>query len=70
MKKIFACLLVFYLLFSCSYAVRVKGYYKSSSGTYVMPHHRTAPDSSKWNNYSTKGNVNPYTGKRGIKNAY
>ncbi len=34
-------------------------------GSYVQPHKRSAPDKSKSNNYSTKGNVNPYTGKPG-----
>lgn len=44
----------------------VKGH-TTKKGTYVAPHKRTAPDSSKRNNYSTKGNVNPYTGKKGTK---
>ena len=42
----------------------VNGYYKSN-GTYVQPHYRSDPDSSVSNNWSTKGNVNPYTGKTG-----
>lgn len=46
--------------------VHVRGYYRKD-GTYVAPHYRTAPDSSRSNNYSHKGNVNPYTGKRGTK---
>jgi hypothetical protein len=41
-----------------------KGYTKKN-GTYVAPSHKTSPDKSKANNYSTKGNVNPYTGKKG-----
>lgn len=44
----------------------VRGYTKKD-GTYVAPHHRTSPDSSKNNNWSTKGNENPYTGKPGTK---
>lgn len=44
----------------------VKGYAKKD-GTYVAPHYRTAPDSNPYNNYSTTGNVNPYTGKEGTK---
>lgn len=47
--------------------VSVKGH-TTKSGTYVQPHHRTAPDGTKSNNWSTKGNVNPYTGKTGTKN--
>jgi len=34
-------------------------------GTYVQQHRQTNPDHSKANNWSTKGNVNPYTGKQG-----
>lgn len=44
--------------------VHVKGYVRKD-GTYVQPHYRTAPDSTISNNYSTKGNVNPYTGEAG-----
>ncbi|MBU3146955.1 hypothetical protein [Clostridium sp. CF012] len=44
--------------------VNVKGYY-TKNGTYVKPHYRTSPDSTLNNNWSTKGNVNPYTGKEG-----
>jgi len=48
-------------------AVAVKGYY-SKVGTYVQPHMRSAPNGSKADNWSTKGNVNPYTGLEGTKN--
>lgn len=41
--------------------------YTRSNGTYVRPSHATNPDSTKNNNYSTRGNVNPYTGKIGTK---
>jgi hypothetical protein len=37
-------------------------------GTYVPGHRQTNPDNSKQNNWSTKGNVNPYTGKAGTRN--
>jgi hypothetical protein len=42
----------------------VSGYLRSD-GTYVAPHHRSAPDSSTLNNWSTAGNANPYTGAVG-----
>jgi hypothetical protein len=42
--------------------VSVSGYYRKS-GTYVAPHYRSDPDTSFSNNWSTKGNYNPYTGK-------
>lgn len=44
----------------------VKGYTRKD-GTYVPPSHATNPDGSKYNNWSHKGNVNPYTGKEGTK---
>ena len=48
-------------------AVHVKGYYRSN-GTYVQPHYRSSPNGTTLDNYSTKGNVNPYTGKEGTVN--
>jgi len=44
--------------------VGVRGYYRKD-GTYVRPHHRTRANSSQSDNYSYRGNVNPYTRKRG-----
>lgn len=44
----------------------VRGY-TTKNGTYVAPHRQTNPNSTKRDNYSTKGNVNPYTGKAGTK---
>jgi hypothetical protein len=41
--------------------------YTKSSGTRVDSHHRTTPDGGFSNNYSTKGNTNPYTGKAGTR---
>lgn len=71
MKKITSILttliLMLILILPYPYAwsvVRVRGYTKRN-GTYVAPHHRTNPDTTKLNNWSTKGNMNPYTGKEG-----
>ena len=44
--------------------IRVSGYYKKN-GTYVQPYFRTTPNPTNLDNFSTKGNVNPYTGKPG-----
>ena len=73
MKKLIgimlSALIVFAILNSHAYAKssnRVRGYTKKS-GKYVAPHRKTNPDKSKYNNYSTKGNYNPYTGKEGTK---
>lgn len=45
---------------------RVRGYIKSN-GTYVQPHYKTTPNRSKADNYSSRGNYNPFTGKKGYK---
>src|SRR5262245_19450305 len=47
----------------------VRGYVRKD-GTYVQPHFRAAPDGNVWNNYSTRGNVNPYTGQPGTTVPY
>lgn len=51
-------------------SVRVRGYTRKSTGTYVYPSRRTSPNHTKIDNYSTKGNYNPYTGKVGHSKAY
>lgn len=48
---------------------RVRGYTRSD-GTYVAPHMQTNPNSTKTDNWSSKPNVNPYTGKRGTIDPY
>lgn len=76
MKKLISTFLItLAILFSVGFAVpksadaavRVRGYIKSN-GTYVAPHYRSSPDSSKLNNWSAKGNYNIYTGKKGSRN--
>ncbi len=42
----------------------VKPYVKND-GTYVEGHHRSAPNSNRFDNYNSQGNSNPYTGERG-----
>lgn len=44
--------------------------YVRSDGTYVQGHMRSDPDGSRLNNWSTRGNVNPYTGQPGYKDPY
>jgi hypothetical protein len=48
--------------------VHVHGYTKKD-GTVVKPYTRTHENSTQRDNFSTKGNVNPYTGKVGTKTA-
>ena len=49
-----------------SQSTQVKSYVKKD-GTYVQSARRTTPDKNFNNNYSTKGNSNPYTGKQGSR---
>lgn len=46
--------------------VSVRGYFRRD-GTFVQPHHRSAPDGNVYNNWSTKGNINPFSGKEGTR---
>ena len=73
MKKVlFLALVLSFVSFSRAEAktVYVKSYYKPSTGTFVSPSYRTSPNSTKLDNYSTKGNYNPYSGKSGKVNIY
>ena len=47
-------------------AARVRGYSRRN-GTYIQPHYRSNPNSYKWDNWSSRGNTNPWTGKRGYR---
>lgn len=46
--------------------VRVRGYV-TKRGRYVGSYHRTSPNKTKADNYSTKGQINPWNGKAGSK---
>lgn len=46
--------------------VNVRGHVKKD-GTYVPPHQRTAPNSTRDDNWTTRGNVNPNTGEIGTR---
>ena len=50
-----------------AHATHVRGHYRSN-GTYVNGYNRTRSNYTKVDNYSTRGNYNPYTGKRGTVN--
>jgi hypothetical protein len=61
-------LIAFVLLCSACCVARadqyVPGHYRSN-GTYVQPYHRSSRDNSFNNNWSTRPNINPYTGRQG-----
>lgn len=44
----------------------VNGYYRSD-GTYVQPHYRSDRNDSYNDNWSVRGNTNPYTGQSGTR---
>ncbi|MBB5737476.1 opacity protein-like surface antigen [Xanthomonas arboricola] len=71
MKKAKIVLAVVVALASASVCAqtRVNGYHRAD-GTYVQPHYRSAANSTTLDNYSTRGNVNPYTGKIGTVDPY
>lgn len=62
--KTLLCLIIGSLALSAYADKSVKGYTKKD-GTVVAPYHKTEPNGRKDDNYSSKGNVNPYTGKKG-----
>lgn len=55
--------------YSNSRSTAVRGSVNRKTGTYKAPYRRTVPNSTQKDNYSTKGNQNPWTGKRGTKGA-
>lgn len=68
-KLIFAVLaLAFLTVFSTeAFAYRyTRGHYRSN-GTYVQTYRSSSPDGIRWNNWSSRGNVNPFTGRRGSR---
>lgn len=77
MKKFLFGLITLALIFSFSLSIapnaealqRVKGY-TTKRGTYVAPHFKSSPNKSKFDNFSTKGNINPFNGKKGTVNPF
>lgn len=66
-KSILAFVVSLLLLAPAAFAqTKVKGHTRKD-GTYVEPHTRTKPNKTENDNWSTKGNTNPNTGKPGTK---
>jgi uncharacterized protein YxeA len=76
MKKILYTLFTLVLLVSFSTniaearTIKVKSYYKPSTGKYVNTYYKTSPNKTKLDNYSTKYNYNPFTSKKGYVNPF
>ncbi|GAB4393887.1 MAG: hypothetical protein Tsb005_14050 [Gammaproteobacteria bacterium] len=71
MKKCITLFCLFSLLLP-AWATRqthVNGYIRKN-GTYVQPHYRTTPNHSRLDNWSTRGNTNPHTGKAGTRDPF
>ena len=69
MKRIIIAITV--ALLSVSAPVLAEDYvrgYTRSDGTSVDSYYRSSPNSTQYDNYSTRGNYNPHTGRSGSKN--
>lgn len=64
MKKLFMIMVALFLVASAVWAEWVNGYMRRD-GTYVSGYNRSDADNTVTNNYSYKGNYNPYTGETG-----
>jgi hypothetical protein len=71
MKKLLSSLLVSLIILLGAVSlveaktIYVKPYFKPSTSKYIQPYFKTSPNKTKLDNYSTKGNINPFTGKKG-----
>lgn len=70
MKKLVCAFVAMVLLISSVFAAQRVNGYTTRNGTYVAPHYRSTSDGNRYNNYSTRGNYNPYTGAKGYTNPY
>lgn len=70
MRTLLMASLALVLLGSAASADQFVNGYMRRDGTYVQPHMRSSPDSTPLNNWSTQGNVNPYTGAVGTRSPY
>lgn len=62
------CLLIFVASLSIASAQDYVNGYTRQDGTQVGGYYRTAPNGNPYDNYSTRGNYNPYTGQPGTQN--
>jgi len=67
MKKLLIVIMVFGLIITTTgsaFAGWVSGYTRNN-GTYVAPYNRSNPNGTVTDNWSFKGNYNPFTGRQG-----
>lgn len=70
MKNLVVALLVIGTSVALAQGSHMKQGYIKKDGTYVPPSYATNPNNTKLDNYSSKGNINPYTGKEGTVDPY
>lgn len=77
MKHILTALSIVLILSTIAIAAdqRVRGYWRDTDGDgfkdrYVDSYHRTTPNTSRFDNYSSQGNINPWTGQSGTVDPY
>jgi hypothetical protein len=67
MKKLLIILTILCLTSPANAQIKMQQGYIKKDGTYVQPHIKTKADGNIYNNFSTKGNKNPYNNKAGYK---
>ncbi len=65
MKKIALLTLLCAITMTTAHADSYVHGYSRRDGSHVDGYHRTSPNSTRNDNYSTRGNYNPYTGEQG-----
>lgn len=75
MKRLIIITVLFFLAAPVFAGERVRGYWKDTNrdgvkDTYVQPYYRSERNDTVLDNYSTKGNINPYTEEKGTVNPY
>lgn len=66
MKRVLLAILMAVMVMPVFADTYVKGYTRKD-GTYVQGHYRSDPNQYRYDNYSSQGNTNPYTGKNGTQ---
>jgi len=69
MNRLILCALVILTAGQAFADTYVRGYTRKD-GTYVQPHMRSDRNGTTLDNWSTRGNVNPYTGQQGTRDPY
>jgi|NOAtaT_6_FD_contig_21_3770994_length_329_multi_13_in_0_out_0_1 hypothetical protein len=66
-KLLFSLAFLFATAFSFAQSYIYVDSYIKSNGTFVQGHYRTTPNYTRDDNWSTIGNINPFTGAAGTK---